>query len=124
MTAKEVRQPIPATKRYLAVKAIIEKEAAPLLSELGEEIVSELERIARTPGGSPVRKPMSDEYLDALAKEGKKDVGKKVYEMFRRACRGTYARYGKLFHVDERGMRCVLKSMPRRPESVRMIAGE
>lgn len=94
--------------RFLQILKLIEKEDAPLLEELGEEIVEKLKEIASTKGKDPqnpterVRVRLSNEYLASLP-ENKRGTADDVYRKFVRAWHGLHTRHGKRFYVDEEG---------------------
>lgn len=105
--SKTTLEPTPKTVRYQKVREIIEREAAPLLEQLDDKTVEQLENIALYPGtkgsdGQPIRKTESEKLIESLPHE-QKDAADKLYQMFRRACRGGFARYGKLYLIGESG---------------------
>lgn len=106
MSTFQIPAPVPETPRFIAVCAIIEKEAKPLLDLLGDELVAQIRTLARTPGknanGQKLRTGLFDELKASLDIEIQ-GTAKMVYGMFRRASRGQFERFGHLYLVDEAG---------------------
>lgn len=97
---------VPADRRFNQIKAVIHKECAPLVEELGEEVAERLQEIASTRGkdanGQKARVRLAEQYIAGLPQEQQHTAGT-LYGMYRRAWRGLFSRFGKLYYIDEDG---------------------